>query len=37
MKDPSTVFLYMFDWFMEQYGKTASKDRKANQQQKPAE
>ncbi len=32
MKDPNTVFLYMFDWFIERYGKTTSKDRKANQQ-----
>jgi hypothetical protein len=32
MKDPNTVFLYMFDWFIEWYGKTTSEDREANQQ-----
>ena len=36
MKDPNTVFLYMFDWFIEQYGKTTSKDREANRQQMAA-
>ena len=33
MKDPSTVFLYMFDWFIERYGKTTSEDCEVNQQQ----
>ena len=33
MKEPNTVFLYMFDWFIERHGKTMSKDRKANRQQ----
>ena len=32
MKDPNTVFLYMFDWFIDKYGKTTTKDREANQQ-----
>jgi hypothetical protein len=36
MKDPNTVFLYMFDWFIERYGKTTSKDREANRQQMAA-
>ena len=36
MKDPNTVFLYMFDWFINNYGKTTTKDRKANQQQMAA-
>ena len=30
MKDPNTVFLYMFDWFIERYGKTTSEDREVN-------
>jgi hypothetical protein len=30
MKDPNTVFLYMFDWFIDKYGKTTTEDRKAN-------
>ena len=30
------VFLYMLDWFIERYGKTTSKDRKANRQQRAA-
>ena len=30
MKEPNTVFLYMFDWFIGQYGKTTSEDREAN-------
>jgi hypothetical protein len=34
MKDPNMVFLYMF---IEQYGKTTSKDRKANRQRMVAE
>ena len=37
MKDPNTVFLYMFDWFIEQYGKPTSEDRKANRQQMVAD
>ncbi len=37
MKDPNTVFLYMFDWFIERYGKTTREDRKANQQRMAAE
>ena len=36
MKDPNTVFLYMFDWFINKYGKTTSKDCKANWQQMAA-
>jgi hypothetical protein len=32
MKDPTMVFLYMFDWFIERYGKTTSEDLKANRQ-----
>ena len=31
------VFLYMFDWFIERYGKTTSEDRKANRQRMAAE
>ena len=37
MKDPNTVFLYMFDRFIKQYGKTTSKDREANRQRMAAE
>jgi hypothetical protein len=37
MKDPNTVFLHMFDWFINKYGKTTIKDRKANRQQMTAE
>ena len=37
MKDPNTVFLYMFDWFIERYGKTTSEDRKANRQRMAAD
>jgi hypothetical protein len=33
MKQPNTVFLHMFDWFINKYGKTMTKDRKENQQQ----
>jgi hypothetical protein len=29
MKNPSTVFLHMFDWFMK-YSKTTAKDHEAN-------
>jgi hypothetical protein len=32
MKDPNKVFLYMFDWFIERYGKTTSEDHEANRQ-----
>ena len=37
MKDPNTVFLYMFDWFIERYGKPTSEDREANQQRMAAD
>ncbi len=37
MKDPNTVFLHMFDWFIEGYGKTTSEDREANRQRMAAE
>ena len=37
MKDPNTVFLYMFDWFIKRYRKTTTEDHKANQQQMAAE
>ena len=30
MKNPNTVFLYMFDWFIDKYGKTTTKDHKKN-------
>ncbi len=30
MKNPNTVFLHMFEWFIEKYGKTTTKDCKAN-------
>jgi hypothetical protein len=30
MKEPNTVFLHMFDWFIAKYGKTMTKDRKEN-------
>jgi hypothetical protein len=32
MKQPNTVFLHMFDWFIGKYGKTTTKDHKENQQ-----
>jgi hypothetical protein len=32
MKQPNTVFLNMFDWFIGMYGRTMTKDRKENQQ-----
>jgi hypothetical protein len=32
MKQPNTVFLHMFDWFISKYGKTMTKDCKENQQ-----
>ena len=28
MKQPNTVFLHMFDWFIMKYGKTTTEDRK---------
>jgi hypothetical protein len=30
MKQPNTIFLHMFDWFINKYGKTATKDCKEN-------
>jgi hypothetical protein len=30
MKQPNTVFLHMFDWFITKYGRTTTKDRKEN-------
>ncbi len=30
MKQPNTVFLHMFDWFINKYGKTMTKDCKEN-------
>ncbi len=30
MKQPNTVFLHMFDWFITNYGKTTAKDCKDN-------
>ncbi len=32
MKQPNTVFLHMFDWFVTKYGQTTTKDREANRQ-----
>jgi hypothetical protein len=32
MKQPNTVFLHMFDWFINKYGKTMTKDCKENRQ-----
>jgi hypothetical protein len=32
MKQPNTVFLHMFNWFIKKYGKTTTKDRKDNRQ-----
>jgi hypothetical protein len=32
LKQPNTVFLHMFDWFIGKYGKTMTKDREENQQ-----
>ena len=29
-KQPNTVFLHMFDWFITKYGKTATEDREEN-------
>ncbi len=30
IKQPNTVFLHMFDWFINKYGKTMTKDREEN-------
>jgi hypothetical protein len=35
-KNPNMVFLHMFKWFIEKYGKTTTKDREANRQQMAA-
>jgi hypothetical protein len=32
MKNPNTVFLHMFEWFIEKYSKSTTKDCKANRQ-----
>jgi hypothetical protein len=32
MKQPITVFLHMFNWFIEKYGKTTTEDREDNRQ-----
>jgi hypothetical protein len=32
MKQPNTVFLHMFDWFIGKYGKTTTKDHEENRQ-----
>jgi hypothetical protein len=32
MKQPNTVFLHMFDWFITKYGKTTTEDREENRQ-----
>ena len=32
MKQPNTVFLRMFNWFITKYGKTTTEDRKENRQ-----
>jgi len=37
MKQPNTVFLHMFDWFITKYGKTMTKDREENWQQMAAD
>ena len=37
MKQPNTVFLHMFDWFIMKYGKTTTKDREENRQQMAAD
>ena len=36
MKDPNTVFLYMFNWFIDKYGETTIEYREANWQQMAA-
>ena len=37
MKQPKTVFLQMFDWFITKYGKSMTEDRKENRQQMAAD
>jgi len=37
MKQPNTVFLHIFDWFITKYGKTTTKDREENRQQMAAD
>jgi hypothetical protein len=37
MKQPDTVFLHMFNWFIEKYGKTTTNDRKDNRQRMAAD
>jgi hypothetical protein len=37
MKQPNTVFLHMFDWFIVKYGKTTTKDCEENQQRMAAD
>jgi hypothetical protein len=37
MKQPNTVFLHMFNWFIEKYGKTTTEDRKDNRQRMAAD
>ncbi len=37
MKQPNTVFLHMFNWFIEKYGKTATEDREDNRQRMTAD
>ncbi len=37
MKQPNTVFLHMFDWFITNYGKTTTEDRKENRQRMAAD
>ena len=32
MKQPNTVFLHMFDWFITKYGKTTTEDCEENRQ-----
>ena len=37
MKQPNTVFLHMFDWFITKYGKTTTEDREENRQRMAAD
>jgi len=37
MKQPNTVFLHMFNWFIEKYGKTTTEDREDNRQRMAAD
>ena len=37
MKQPNTVFLHMFDWFIKKYGKTTTKDCEENRQRMAAD